>query len=183
MQVAAALGNASLNLAEVDAPLSLREMEVLELLSFGHTTDEVGIQMYISPHTVKSHCRGILTKLGVFSRAGAVRAGFERGVLTTSTLSEKGRPTFTDRHKEIFMLLSYGFTDSSIGSALGLSVETIKSHLKKIKRDTDALSRAHMVRIGFEQGILSDQDSLEEFLKTHEAQKKDFWNHVKPGKE
>jgi DNA-binding CsgD family transcriptional regulator/ArsR family metal-binding transcriptional regulator len=55
-------------------PLSLlsgRELQVLKLLAQGATNPEISAQLFISPHTVKSHIVHIYEKLGVNDRAQA----------------------------------------------------------------------------------------------------------------
>jgi DNA-binding NarL/FixJ family response regulator len=61
--------------------LSAREVEVLELVSRGMTSRQIGRDLYISPETVKTHVERILDKLGVADRAAAVRVAMERGLL------------------------------------------------------------------------------------------------------
>ncbi|MDW7692829.1 LuxR C-terminal-related transcriptional regulator [Flammeovirgaceae bacterium SG7u.111] len=46
-------------------PLSIREREVLEYLSRGHTSKEISEMLHISKHTVDSHRRKMLEKLEV----------------------------------------------------------------------------------------------------------------------
>jgi predicted ATPase/DNA-binding CsgD family transcriptional regulator len=50
-------------------PLSKREDEVARLIADGLTNKEIGARLFISEHTVDSHVRGILNKLGFDSRA------------------------------------------------------------------------------------------------------------------
>ena len=52
-----------------DGVLSMREAEVARLLAEGLSNKEIGARLFISVHTVDSHVRGILNKLGVSSRA------------------------------------------------------------------------------------------------------------------
>ncbi len=49
--------------------LSIREAEVARLLADGLSNKEIGGRLFISVHTVDSHVRSILNKLGVNSRA------------------------------------------------------------------------------------------------------------------
>jgi DNA-binding CsgD family transcriptional regulator len=49
--------------------LSKREEEVARLVAEGLTNKEIGARLFISEHTVDSHVRGILNKLGFDSRA------------------------------------------------------------------------------------------------------------------
>jgi DNA-binding NarL/FixJ family response regulator len=64
------------------APLSQRELEVLELIAQGSTNREAARRLYISETTVKTHLLHVYAKLGVNDRAAAVAAAFSRGYLT-----------------------------------------------------------------------------------------------------
>ena len=52
--------------------LTSREIEVLELVSDGKTSKQIGDLLYISENTVKNHIRNVLDKLGLHSRNEAV---------------------------------------------------------------------------------------------------------------
>jgi DNA-binding NarL/FixJ family response regulator len=52
--------------------LSARELEVLLLLDEHHGTDEIASRLFISEHTVRSHVKSLLRKLGVSSRREAL---------------------------------------------------------------------------------------------------------------
>jgi DNA-binding NarL/FixJ family response regulator len=54
--------------------LSARELEVLLLLDEHLGTDEIAARLYISEHTVRSHVKSLLRKLGVSSRREALDA-------------------------------------------------------------------------------------------------------------
>jgi len=54
--------------------LSARELEVLLLLDEHLGTDEIAKRLYISEHTVRSHVKSLLRKLGVSSRREALEA-------------------------------------------------------------------------------------------------------------
>lgn len=56
----------------IAARLSAREVEVLLLLDEHLTTDEIAGRLYISEHTVRSHVKSLLRKLGVSSRREAL---------------------------------------------------------------------------------------------------------------
>ncbi len=56
-------------------PLTERELDVLHLLQGSLTLNEIASALYVSNNTVKTHVRGLYRKLGVASRADAVRAG------------------------------------------------------------------------------------------------------------
>ena len=61
--------------------LSVREIEVLELVSRGHSNREIGKTLHISTATVKTHLIHIFGKLGVDDRTAAVTVALERGIL------------------------------------------------------------------------------------------------------
>ncbi|WP_193105382.1 response regulator transcription factor [Brachybacterium sp. FME24] len=69
----------------VSAPLSQRELEVLELIARGSTNREAAKQLFISEATVKTHLLHVYAKLGVNDRAAAVATAFSRGYLTLPT--------------------------------------------------------------------------------------------------
>ncbi len=61
--------------------LSRREKQVLKLIVDEHITTEIAEMLFISPDTVESHRRRLLSKLGVRNTAGLVRACMEYGLL------------------------------------------------------------------------------------------------------
>ena len=69
---------------EREAPLSPRELEVLQLIARGATNREAAARLFISEATVKTHLIHVYAKLGVNDRAAAVAVGFERGLLGRS---------------------------------------------------------------------------------------------------
>jgi len=58
----------------IAAALSAREVEVLLLLDERLDTDEIAKRLFISEHTVRSHVKSVLAKLGVSSRREAIEA-------------------------------------------------------------------------------------------------------------
>jgi DNA-binding NarL/FixJ family response regulator len=65
--------NASGDESDLAERLTLREEEVLELVSQRHTNKEIAQQLVISEYTVKNHLSNILSKLHLRSRAEAAR--------------------------------------------------------------------------------------------------------------
>lgn len=61
--------------------LSLREIEVLQLVADGMSNQDISKQLYLSQATVKSHLVHIYGKLGVESRTAAVAAATQRGLI------------------------------------------------------------------------------------------------------
>jgi DNA-binding NarL/FixJ family response regulator len=68
-------------LRELEQEPTMREIEVLQLISDGLVNREIGQRLYLSEETVKSHVRHLLAKLQARSRAHAVAVGFRRGII------------------------------------------------------------------------------------------------------
>ena len=78
--------------AHVDAPdksagsgsesdLTERELEILEAVAQGKRGKEIAAELHIADRTVRAHLTNVYYKLGVDSRASAVAAAIERGLL------------------------------------------------------------------------------------------------------
>jgi LuxR family transcriptional regulator, maltose regulon positive regulatory protein len=70
---------------ELPEPLSERELAVLRFLPTNLSAAEIGSELYLSVHTVKTHMRKLYAKLDVHTRAEAVAKGRELGLLGTFT--------------------------------------------------------------------------------------------------
>jgi DNA-binding NarL/FixJ family response regulator len=66
----------------VGADLTTRELEVLQLLAEGVTTEALSERLYISKHTARSHVRNILAKLGAHSKLEAVAVAARAGIVS-----------------------------------------------------------------------------------------------------
>ena len=58
-----------------------RELEVLKLISQGHTNHEIADELFISFHTVESHRKNILARLDAKNTADMVRIALEKGLI------------------------------------------------------------------------------------------------------
>ncbi len=61
--------------------LTDREIEVLQLLAFGHSNKDIAERMEISPETVKTHLEHVFRKLGTSDRTAAVAEALRRRVI------------------------------------------------------------------------------------------------------
>ena len=66
---------------ELEQEPTMREVEVLQLISEGLLNREIGDRLFLSEETVKSHVRHLLAKLQARSRAHAVAIGFRRSLI------------------------------------------------------------------------------------------------------
>jgi DNA-binding NarL/FixJ family response regulator len=64
-------------------------------------------------------------------------------------------PALSARELEVLRHLGRGLSTEDLGRALGVSSETIKSHLKSLYAKLDVTGRAEAVTRGFELGLLS----------------------------
>ena len=68
-------------LPEISSVLTERELEVLCEIAGGYTNSEIAQELSISEHTVKTHVRNILEKLGVENRAQAAAYAVQQGIV------------------------------------------------------------------------------------------------------
>ena len=66
---------------EHNSLLSEREMEVLKLLAKGKTSKEIGVELNISPLTIKAHRRNMIKKLKVSNSTELISKVMEGGIL------------------------------------------------------------------------------------------------------
>ncbi len=64
--------------------LTVREREVVELISQGKSNLEIADELVVSKRTVEKHIANILSKLGFTNRAQIVRWSIEAGVMKSS---------------------------------------------------------------------------------------------------
>jgi DNA-binding NarL/FixJ family response regulator len=62
--------------------LSEREREVLRGIASGATNREIGVELHLSPHTIKEHTSAVYRKLAVRNRTEAVRRAQRLGLLS-----------------------------------------------------------------------------------------------------
>ncbi|MEQ9300908.1 MAG: response regulator transcription factor [Cyclobacteriaceae bacterium] len=65
----------------MDVNLSEREKEVVRLIANEASTAEIADKLFISPHTVDSHRKNILSKLDVKNTAGVVKYALQTGII------------------------------------------------------------------------------------------------------
>lgn len=63
------------------ADLTDREREVLAQVALGKSNDEIGVELFMSPATAKTHVSRAMSKLGARDRAQLVIAAYESGLV------------------------------------------------------------------------------------------------------
>ena len=65
---------------QVEARLTRRETEILDLLAVGHSNREISKRLFLSEKTVKAHLATVFRKLGVSNRTQAAMAAVSMGL-------------------------------------------------------------------------------------------------------
>jgi DNA-binding NarL/FixJ family response regulator len=66
--------------------VSYRELEILNLIAFEYSTEQIAAELNISFETVKSHRKKLFIKLCVKNAAGLVRVAFENNLINYTPL-------------------------------------------------------------------------------------------------
>ena len=64
-------------------------------------------------------------------------------------------PQLSPREREIMHLMAEGGTAEAIGTALGVSVETVRTHVRNVIRKLQARNRVHAIAIALERGEIA----------------------------
>jgi DNA-binding NarL/FixJ family response regulator len=79
-----------------------------------------------------------------------VLAGILVGASTTSQVA-----ALTQREREVLRLLADGLANDAIGTALGISAETVRTHIRNAMDKLDADTRTHAVATALRQSLIS----------------------------
>jgi len=69
--------------------LTAREREVMTWVAEGHSNEEIGGKLFVSPLTVRTHVHRAMTKLGARDRAQLVVIAYQSGLVQTSPAAER----------------------------------------------------------------------------------------------
>jgi DNA-binding NarL/FixJ family response regulator len=114
-----------------------------------------------------SGARGYALKAGSLSElVGAIERVAGGGTyvdprLDRVLLSERATqrvPQLSPREREITALMAEGLTAEGIGTQLGVSVETVRTHVRNTIRKLRARNRVHAIAIALERGEISLSD-------------------------
>jgi DNA-binding NarL/FixJ family response regulator len=71
-------------------------------------------------------------------------------------------PALSPREREITHLMAEGRTAEAIGEELGISVETVRTHVRSVIRKLKARNRVHAVAIALERGEIALSDPADD---------------------
>jgi DNA-binding CsgD family transcriptional regulator len=153
------LGELALRLAEIDisgaeAQLTKEEWFYLDLASRGASISEAAGQANVTESTVKFHRDKIIKKFNGKTLAGAAYEAIIRGQLELELPRPPAKPvSFSKRQAEIVPLVCQGSDIEAIAKILGISKNSVQSHLHMIAVKLGARRRAHIPRRLFETGV------------------------------
>jgi DNA-binding NarL/FixJ family response regulator len=92
-----------------------------------------------------------------------IRDAYHRRIRTDQVISKRlaeraARPALTEREVEVVKLLAQGLRNKEIASMLGISEETVQSHVKNIFSKLDVTDRTAAVNVAFRRGIVHLDD-------------------------
>ena len=74
-------------------PLTSREVEVLRMMTGGHSNREIAEALHVAEGTIKNHVSNILSKMGVRDRTRAVLKALEQGYIRAGSTAVTTRPS------------------------------------------------------------------------------------------
>ena len=78
----------NLSKAKSGRQLSEREKEVLLLIAYENTNEEIAKKLFLAKGTIATYRNNLLTKLGVKNTAGMVRKAFEVSILKLNSVGK-----------------------------------------------------------------------------------------------
>lgn len=129
------------------AGLSQRQLEVLKLIAQGRPYVEIAHTMQVSLLTINTHIRRLFKKLDVNSRAQAA-AVYVKISSRYGSEADSANPALigkSSRQLEVLKLFARGYSFIEIASLLGVSMETIKTHVRRIYKKLNVNSRSQAV--------------------------------------
>ncbi|MGW4729237.1 response regulator transcription factor [Streptomyces shenzhenensis] len=131
-----------------------RQIQVLSGIARGHTNAEIADHLHVAWPTVQRHVSRLGKGLGTNERAEMVAVGYERGWLTNLSPEPREWIVLSDRCQEVLQCIAAGKSNEEIAGELYLSVNTVKTHIRRILGILRARRRAHAVALAYQHGHL-----------------------------
>ena len=134
-------------------PLTLRELEVVELIAEGRSNEAIGAELGVASRTVKAHLLHAGSKAGTRDRAGILG----HAILTGKVRIATGRPVpdgFDRDHFEVLVRIARGKSNATIADELGVTLDSAKYRVQKLLALFGVRSREEAVAAGFACGVL-----------------------------
>ncbi len=66
--------------------LTVREVEIVKLIGEGHSSKEIADKLHLSHHTVYTHRKNVMRKLGIKSTSELILYGINTGIIKTASI-------------------------------------------------------------------------------------------------
>ncbi|HUR89906.1 MAG TPA: LuxR C-terminal-related transcriptional regulator [Ramlibacter sp.] len=128
--------------------LSVRELEVLQLVALGASNSQIAETLAVSIHTIKKHLARMLLKLKAESRSEAARLYRDSIAKPAAAPAPVGSlEGLTDRERDVLMRIATGANNQRIASELELSLNTVKRHTTRIYSKLGVRSRVRAAAV------------------------------------
>ncbi|MER6528823.1 LuxR C-terminal-related transcriptional regulator [Streptomyces sp. NPDC001508] len=131
-----------------------RQIQVLSGIARGHTNAEIANHLHVAWPTVQRHVSRLGKGLGTNERAEMVAMGYERGWLTNLSPEPRESIVLSDRCQEVLRHIAAGKSNEEIAGELYVTVNTVKTHIRRILGVMQARRRAHAVALAYQHGYL-----------------------------
>jgi len=131
-----------------------RQIQVLSGIARGYTTAEIAGHLHVARPTVQRHVCLLGERLGTNERAVMVAVGYESGWLADLSPEPREWTVLSDRCHDVLRRIADGRTNGEIAGELYVSVNTVKTHVRRIFGVLRARHRAHAVALAYQHGYL-----------------------------
>lgn len=139
---------------EEKSPVLTRDqVRAIDLIADGLSTHETARRLGCSVHTLSSRLNAAAKITGARRGAGLVIWCYRSGVFTRAAYNGP-RIRVPWGRLDVLNEAVEGLTNAEIGKRLGLTENTVKTHLHRILQDVGAVNRAHLVRRAVDLGVL-----------------------------
>lgn len=104
---------------------------------------------------LSSHLYVLTYQLKKMSAATLLLSASKEVTASTTSLYPNIKSLITIREKEVLHLIAHEYSCKDIAAMLFISYETVNTHRKNIKIKLGVKNTAGMVRVAFEQGLLT----------------------------
>ncbi len=123
-------------------PLTPREHQVMNLVAYGKTDEQIAQQLELSPRTIATYVHTACQKLKARNRTiAAVQYLLHYGLPEREHDSPLPSEPLTQQEQRVIILTIQGQTDKEIAEQLGLSQATVGQHLVTIRRKLNVPNR------------------------------------------
>lgn len=127
--------------------LSQREYDVLQKLSEGLKSEEVGDALGIGLETVKTHLKRIVRRYELNDITEAIFTCCRTHRISGPPTGNRSLNSLSKREFEVAYLICMGFENEKIKEVLFLSLETVRRHVSRILAKWELRNRAHIAGV------------------------------------